>query len=73
MSQVSRSVGEAIERWQLKALISAELAGRLRDEAAEADVAGTARMSQYLLASAGAVVLLIAAGVFLLLGYWNNR
>lgn len=65
MSQVSRSVGEAIERWQQKALISAELAGRLRDEAAEADVAGTARMSQYLLASAGAVVLLIAAGVFL--------
>ncbi|GMV03797.1 MAG: hypothetical protein AMXMBFR53_00790 [Gemmatimonadota bacterium] len=65
MSQVSRPVFEAIERWQAKSLITDELAERLRGEVVEASEAGTARMSQYLVAATGAVVLLIASGVFL--------
>lgn len=65
MSQVSRPVFEAIQRWRDKSLITDELAERLRGEVVEASAAGTARMSQYLVAATGAVVLLIASGVFL--------
>lgn len=64
MSQPSRSVFAALERWEKKALISSELAQRLRSEVVEAAEAGTARLSQFLVAGAGAVVLIIAGGVF---------
>lgn len=65
MSKVSRPVFEALERWEQKALITQELAERLRREAVDASVAGTARLSQYVVAATGAIVLLIAGGVFL--------
>jgi len=64
MGQVSRPVFEAIERWQAKSLIADDLAERLRGEVVEASEVGTARMSQYVVAATGAVVLLIASGVF---------
>lgn len=64
MSLPSRSVFAALERWEQKALVSPELAQRLRAEAVEAAAAGTARLSQFLVAGAGAVVLVIAGGVF---------
>ena len=65
MAQDGRQVYQAIERWEDKALVSPELAVKLREEVAEAAEAGTARMTQYLVAATGAVVLLIASGVFL--------
>jgi hypothetical protein len=65
MAQDGRQVYEAIERWEDKALIDRELAARLRDEVAESAEVGTARMTQYLVAATGAVVLLIASGLFL--------
>lgn len=65
MSHVSRSVFEALERWEQKALITPELADRLRREAAEAAVTGTARLSQYVVAATAAVVTVIAGGLFL--------
>ena len=65
VSQVSRSLYEALERWERKALISPELAVRLRQEAVDAAEAGTARLSQYVVAATAAIVTLIAAGVFL--------
>jgi hypothetical protein len=65
MDNHNRPVFEAIERWEEKALVSAELAGRLRLEIEETSHAGTERMGQYVIAATGAAVLLIAAGVFL--------
>ncbi|MDP2958983.1 MAG: hypothetical protein Q8N53_21340 [Longimicrobiales bacterium] len=65
MSHVSRSLFEALERWEQKALITPELAERLRQEAVDASEAGTARLSQYVVAATAAIVTLIAAGVFL--------
>lgn len=65
MSHVSRAVFEALERWEQKALITPELADRLRQESADAAEAGTARLSQYVVAGTAAIVTLIAAGVFL--------
>jgi len=75
MSQESRPVLEAIDRWLHKGFVAPELAARLRSEVAESSQVGTARLTQYLLASAAAAVLLIAAGVFLdwawpLMGGW---
>ena len=64
MSQPSRPVFTALERWEKKSLISSELAQRLRSEVVEAAEAGTARLSQFLVAGAGAVVLVIAGAVF---------
>lgn len=64
MSPPSRSVFAALDRWEEKALVSPELAQRLRAEVAEAAEAGTARLSQFLVAAAGAVVLVIAGAVF---------
>jgi hypothetical protein len=58
-------VYQAIERWEREALVSAELGARLRQEVAATAAAGTVRISQYVVASTGAIVLLIAAGVFL--------
>jgi hypothetical protein len=65
VAQDGRQVHQAIERWEDKALVSPELASRLREEVRESAEAGTARVTQYIIASTGAVVLLIAAGVFL--------
>ncbi|HSG09099.1 MAG TPA: hypothetical protein VLA36_12125 [Longimicrobiales bacterium] len=55
----------AIERWEEKSLVTRELGARLRQEVAATSAAGTVRVSQYVVAATGAVVLLIAAGVFL--------
>jgi len=65
MSRDGREVHEAIDRWERKGLIDEGTADTLRNEAAAASVAGTVRYGQYILAGTGAVVLLIAAGVFL--------
>lgn len=65
MSLEARPVHQAIDRWEDLGLVTVELAQRLRDDVEMATQAGTARFTQYLLASTGAVVLLIAAGVFL--------
>ena len=65
MSQVSRSVFEAIERWEGKALITHDFADRLKQEVVDAAEAGTVRLSQYIVAGTAAVVTLIAGGVFL--------
>lgn len=64
MSQESRPVQEAIDRWEARGLVPPELAERLRQDVEEVSHEGTARMSQYVVAATGAVVLLIAAGVF---------
>ncbi len=65
MSYVPPAVSEALERWEGKALITPELAGRLRREAAAASVSGTVRLSQYVVAATAAIVTLIAGGLFL--------
>jgi hypothetical protein len=65
MSHVPRAVGEALERWVEKSLITPETAGRLWEEAAEASVSGTARLGQYVVAATAAVVTVIAGGLFL--------
>ncbi len=65
MSQESRPVLEAIDRWEAGGLVAADLALSLREEVAERSSVGTVRLTQYLLASVAAVLVLIAAGVFL--------
>jgi hypothetical protein len=65
MSQSTRPVYEALERWESKGLVSEELSATLRREVAEASDAGAARLGQFVIAATGAAVLLIAAGVFL--------
>lgn len=65
MSHVPFAVSEALERWVEKALIPPELARRLREEAGQASVAGTARLGQYVVAATAAVVTVIAGGLFL--------
>lgn len=64
MPDGANAVHDAIERWTRKGIIDADLAARLGAEVAEADAAGTRRMSQWLLASVGGIILVIAAGVF---------
>ncbi|NJD17953.1 MAG: hypothetical protein FIA95_01525, partial [Gemmatimonadetes bacterium] len=63
MSHVPFAVSEALERWEEKALLTPEVAARLREEAAEASVAGTARLGQYVVAATAAVVTVIAGGL----------
>lgn len=65
MAGETQGVQEAIRRWEEKGLIDADLASRLREEAGEAAKAGAVRLSQYVVASVAAVVLLLAAGVFM--------
>jgi hypothetical protein len=65
MSQKTGPVYEALARWEKKGLVGEELAGTLRKEVAEASEAGATRVGQYILAGTGAVVLLIATGLFL--------
>jgi uncharacterized membrane protein len=64
MGRSARGVLEAISRWEQKALIQDDLAATLRKEVDETSAEGTARLAQYVLAATAAVVLLIAAGVF---------
>ncbi len=60
-----KSVLAAIRRWEDKRLVDGDLAVRLRAEVEESSAAGTQRLFQYVLAATGAVVLLVASGVFL--------
>jgi uncharacterized membrane protein len=60
-----RPVLSAIQRWEEGALVDAALAERLRSEVAESSAAGTQRLFQYVLATTGATILVIAGGVFL--------
>ncbi|MHB1191714.1 MAG: hypothetical protein ACYC6F_01595 [Longimicrobiales bacterium] len=65
MSYVPPAVSEALERWEEKALITPELARRLRHEAADASVSATARLGQYVVAATAAIVTVIAGALFL--------
>ena len=65
MSIRQNAVLEAIERWTTASIIDQETADRLRSAESKHDLAVTARISQYVLATSGAAVLLIAGGVFL--------
>ncbi|HSM62278.1 MAG TPA: DUF2157 domain-containing protein, partial [Longimicrobiales bacterium] len=65
MSRDERAVHEAIDRWEHKGLVGGEVAGALRRETSAEAEAGAGRFGQYVLAGTGAVVLLIAGGVFL--------
>ena len=65
MSIRQNAVLEAIERWTTASIIDQETADRLRSAESKHDLAATARISQYLLATSGAAILLIAGGVFL--------
>jgi uncharacterized membrane protein len=58
-------VHEAIDRWQATGLVDAATAGRLRADVARHADASARRLSQYVLAFTGAVVLVTAGGVFL--------
>ena len=59
------AVFEAIRRWEEQNLVDKELADTLRGEVEQSSAAVTQRLFQYVLAGTGAVVLLIAGGVFL--------
>jgi len=59
------AVLEAIERWTTASIIDKETADRLRSAESKHELAAIARISQYVLATSGAAVLLIAGGVFL--------
>lgn len=74
MSRDVDSVHEAIDRWVASRLIDPGLAASLRAEAADHAATGTKRLSQYLVATAGAAVLLIASGLFLDWAWplWND-
>ncbi|HET9949230.1 MAG TPA: hypothetical protein VFQ22_09940 [Longimicrobiales bacterium] len=63
MEREQSAVLSAIERWLRSGLIDEATAARLRDETVRESAAGTRRLTQYLLATAAAAVLLIAGGV----------
>lgn len=65
MSRDTDSVLAAIDRWAAEGLIDEGVAQKLRADTVREARAGTRRLSQYLLAATGGVVLLIAGGVFL--------
>jgi hypothetical protein len=65
MSHEAEAVLQAIDRWEEGGLIDPATATKLRTESEEAASAGTRRLSQYVLAATGGVILLIAGGVFL--------
>lgn len=65
MSAQDKPVFQALERWEARGLVDPELAERLRAEVVESSEAGARRLSQYVLAGTGAVVVLMAAGIFL--------
>jgi hypothetical protein len=57
-------VDAALERWERKGLVTSGLAETLRTEAQSHARAGATRTFQYVLATTGALILLLAAGVF---------
>lgn len=64
MSNDADAVHEAIGRWERSSLIDAGTARRLRAEVDAASSQASRRLSQYVLATTGAVVLVLAGGVF---------
>jgi hypothetical protein len=60
----SDSVEAALDRWERKALLTPELAETLKAEAREHARKAGRRTVQYVLAATGALILLLAAGVF---------
>ncbi len=65
MSRSRGALEAAIDRWEADGLIDAVTASKLRANVRDESRAETRRLSQYLMAGTGGVVLLIAAGVFL--------
>ncbi|MDX1646746.1 MAG: hypothetical protein R3304_06355 [Longimicrobiales bacterium] len=65
MSADRDAVHEAIDRWERAELIDAVTAETLRAETGSSSTAADRRISQYMLAGTGAVVLVLAGGVFL--------
>ena len=65
MSAETRATLQAIDRWEHNALIDADVAALLRGEVAQTAEVTTKRLSQYVLASTGAIVLVIAGALFL--------
>jgi hypothetical protein len=61
----SDSVQDAIRRWERSGLVDTDTADALRDEARLHEEQSSGRLAQYLLATAGAIVLVIAGGVFI--------
>ncbi|MEQ9399675.1 MAG: hypothetical protein RJQ04_10975 [Longimicrobiales bacterium] len=65
MADRADSVHDALDRWEKKGLVDSALAASLRREVDEESRSASGRASQYVLAATGAVVLIIAAGIFL--------
>ena len=65
MSRRRDALQSAIDRWETKGIIDAEIAAELRADVAAETGAETRRLSQYLVAATAGTVLLIASGVFL--------
>jgi hypothetical protein len=65
MSDGDGGVHAAIDRWERAGLIDGPTAAALRDDVVRHATATTRRLSQYVLATTGAVVLVIAGGLFL--------
>ena len=64
MARRSRRVEEALDRWVAKGLMDEAVAGKLRAEAEVAHAEAVRRWGQILVASLGAVALVLAAGLF---------
>ena len=62
---MSDSVSDAIRRWVGKGLLTEEQARTLNDEATEWNEASSQRSAQYAVATAAAIVSVVAAGTFL--------
>jgi len=65
MGSESDVILQAIDGWEEAGLVDGDTARKLRTATVEEASTGTRRLSQYVLAATGAVVLLIASGVFL--------
>ncbi|MDA0310792.1 MAG: hypothetical protein O2992_01580 [Gemmatimonadetes bacterium] len=65
MSGDPNAVLAAIDRWERAGLLDAETSARLRSEATQTAGMSARRLSQYVLATTAAVVLVIAGGLFL--------
>jgi hypothetical protein len=65
MNESPQLILAAIDRWVEAGLIDEFTAAKLRADVSNEASAGTRRLSQYVLAATGGLVLLIAAGVFL--------
>lgn len=65
LADTKNPVHDAVDRWVAKGLVDAELGAALKAETDATSRAGAHRLSRYLLAVAGAAVLVTAAGIFL--------